>query len=71
MSIELWLERRFFTTTSDGNSEFEYVVRDALKQVNRDLYDYDLIDIEEAVIYGDTVKLITYDRDEIIIDNIK
>lgn len=67
MSIELHLERRFFTTTSDGNSEFEYVVLDALKQVNRDLYDYDLIDIDEAIIGGDTVKLITWDGDERVI----
>jgi hypothetical protein len=71
MSIEICLERRFFTTTPCGNSEFEYVVKEAIRQVNRDLYDYDCSDIDEAIIDGDTVKLITNDRDEIIIDNIK
>mgnify|MGYP001429728558 CR=1 FL=1 len=67
MSIEVYLERRFFTTTSCGNCEFEYVVLDAIKQVNRDLYDYDLSEIDEALIEGDSIKLITYERDEIII----
>lgn len=64
--LEILLERRWFVTT-DGESEFEYVIRQACKQVNRErAFDFDFSDIDEANIYGDTITLTTYDGDDIV-----
>lgn len=65
--LEILLERRWFVTNSANSNEFEYVIRQACEQVNRErTYDFDFSDIDEANIYGDTITLTTSDGDNIV-----
>lgn len=64
--LEILLERRWFVT-NDVESEFDYVIRQACEQVNRErAFDFDFSDIDEANIYGDTITLTTYDGNDIV-----
>ena len=64
--LEILLERRWFVT-NDCESEFDYVIRQACEQINRErTYDFDFSDINEANIYGDTITLTTWDGNDIV-----
>ena len=65
--LNIYLERRWFVPNSANSNEFDYVIRQACEQINRDrTYDFDFSDIDEASICGDTITLTTSDGDDIV-----
>jgi len=65
--LDIDLERSWFVTNSANCNEFDYVIRKACEQINRErTYDFDFSAIDEANICGDTITLRTWDGDDIV-----
>lgn len=65
--LDIDLERSWFVTNSANDSEFDYVIRTACQQINRErAYDYDFSDISEANICGDIITLTTWEGKKIV-----